>query len=101
VGWPRVVPADDILAKQGKKRRIVLSIPHFLLAPLVLAQSDLVGIIAERTAQRFAEMLPLKVMESPLRLGAFSVTQIWHARRHAEPVHQWVRALIVDVARGV
>lgn len=92
---------DDALAKQDKKRNIALSIPHFLLAPLVLAESDLVGIIAERTARRFASMLPLKVLETPLKLEKFAVTQVWHPRRHSESVHQWMRGLIAEVARTV
>jgi DNA-binding transcriptional LysR family regulator len=100
-GGLTVASVDALLSKLNKRRRIVLTIPHFLLAPLILAESDLLGIIAERTARRFAKMLPLKVMQLPVEIGGFSVTQVWHARRHTEPIHQWMRGLIADVARTV
>ena len=45
---------DYKLAALGLERRIVLSLPQFLVAPFVVADTDLVATLASRVARRFA-----------------------------------------------
>jgi DNA-binding transcriptional LysR family regulator len=54
---------DHALAAQGLQRHVALSIPHFLVAPLVVAQTDLIVTLAERVARFFAAHLPLRLLE--------------------------------------
>lgn len=46
-------------------------------------------------------MLPLRLLELPLAMDGFTMRQHWHARRHADPAHVWLRATIAEVARAV
>ena len=99
---PRGTPGgvvDEALAKLGLERRVALAVPHFLVAPHVVAGSDLVLTIGARVAYAFAEILPLRVLEPPLEIPSFTVRMIWHERQHHDAGLQWFRALTADVAR--
>lgn len=39
---------DVVLESQGRKRRVVLSVPHFLFVPEVVAQTNLVAMLPSR-----------------------------------------------------
>ncbi|WP_133250566.1 LysR family transcriptional regulator [Cupriavidus alkaliphilus] len=78
-----------------------LTMPHFLLAPLLVSQSDLIGLIAELTARRLGSAVPLQVLEPPVEVGGFTVSLVWHGRRHADPAHRWLRGEIAAVAEDI
>ncbi len=85
---------DTALAARGLARRIALRIPSFLAAPLVIARSDLIVTMPRRVAQEFVTFAPIVLVEPPLPIPAFTVSQVWHERRHADPRHAWLRQTI-------
>jgi DNA-binding transcriptional LysR family regulator len=87
---------DDELAKIGRKRRVAMTIPHFLVAPYVIRSTDLVLTLAERVARAMSE--GLAIFEPPLRIPGFTIHQIWHARRGSDAAHQWFRGLVMRAA---
>lgn len=89
---------DDALAEKGLTRRVALMIPHFLVAPLVIAASDLVITLAARVANTFAEMVPLAIRRPPLMLPGFTTYQVWHERRRHDPAHAWLRKTLAEVS---
>ena len=89
---------DGRLAERGLKRRVALGIPNFLLIPELVAQSALVATMGERVARHFAKRLKLAVFPLPLPLERVRISAVWHARKHAEPPHQWLRNAIAEVA---
>lgn len=89
---------DDQLARSGHRRRIVLMVPHFLVAPHVVAASDLVWTAPRGIARAFAAQLPLKLREPPLATRGFTVAMRWHVRLDRDPGLAWLRAQLRDVA---
>jgi len=89
---------DTALATLGRARRVGLSVPQFLVAPHVVAASDLVWTAPERMARAYAALLPLLVLPVPIALDGFTVWQSWHERRHRDPGHAWLRARVRAVA---
>jgi DNA-binding transcriptional LysR family regulator len=87
---------DDALAPHGLERRIALTVPHFLVAPAIVAETDLVLTAPVRIAERHAH-LPIELVTPPLELGSFSVSQLWHERVHKSPAHAWLRAAIAGL----
>lgn len=73
-------------------------VPQFLVAPHVVAESDLVWTAPERMARAYASLLPLTVLPVPIPLEGFTVWQSWHERRHRDPGHAWLRARVHAVA---
>ncbi|MGH9959647.1 MAG: LysR substrate-binding domain-containing protein [Pyrinomonadaceae bacterium] len=51
---------DDWLAERGLERRVTLKIPHFLVAPFIVAQTDMVLSVPRRLAKQFVHLAPLK-----------------------------------------
>jgi DNA-binding transcriptional LysR family regulator len=92
---------DTALARLGRRRRVALRIPHFLAAPIVIAQSDLILTLPERIARSFAAMLPLRVVDPPLEVEGFSMSAYWHELAARDPAHAWLRGVVADVGRAV
>lgn len=90
-------PLDDALARAGQRRRVVLTVPHFLVAPHVIASTDLVWTAPAGLARAFAH-LPLAVREPPFRLDGFTVSMRWHARLDRDPGLAWLRGMLHAVA---
>ncbi|MFO0603579.1 MAG: LysR family transcriptional regulator [Polyangiales bacterium] len=91
---------DDVLAQHGKQRRVACAVPHFLLAPHVVASSDLVLTVGARVAEAFAKVLPLRVVEAPVALPGFRMSLAWHERQHRDPAQRWFRAQVAEAAKG-
>jgi len=90
---------DTALHKLGKRRRVALEIPHFLVAPHVVAETDVVLTLAERVAKSLAPHLNLVMVKPPLDLPGFTMTMLWHERKHTDLAHSWLRARIAEVAK--
>ena len=88
---------DDALSAVHRARRIAVSIPHFLVAPFVVANSDLVIVMAERVARHFAATLPLRLLEPPVHIEGFAVSQRWHERSDHDAGMVWLRARIMEL----
>jgi DNA-binding transcriptional LysR family regulator len=91
-------PVDDWLARAGKTRHIALRIADFLVAPLVVAETDLVLTLPSRIAHVFARSHGLRVVEPPLDVPRVTMWQVWHQRRNQEPAHAWLRRVLSEVA---
>jgi DNA-binding transcriptional LysR family regulator len=85
---------DQTLAELGKLRRVAMAVPHFLLAPHLVAASDLIVTVGARVAEAFAETLPVCVVEPPVKLPGFEVRMYWHERNHRDPAQVWFREMI-------
>jgi DNA-binding transcriptional LysR family regulator len=92
---------DDALARLGLSRRVAVTVPHFLVAPHIVAQSDLVLTLPARVASMLAAPLGLEVLKPPpeLRLEGFTMSAVWHERTHADPAQRWMREVFADVAK--
>ena len=55
---------DEVLSSQGRSRRVVLRTPHFLTAPVVFAQTDLIATLPRSVAMTCEKMLPLRVFKN-------------------------------------
>jgi DNA-binding transcriptional LysR family regulator len=85
---------DALLAQQGLRRRIVLSVAHFLVAPFVVASSDLVLTSPSRLLEPFIRSLGLRRLHLPLPSLDYTLSQVWSARAADDPAHRWLRGLI-------
>ena len=92
---------DRLLAARGLQRRIAVQVPHWLVAPHVVARTDLVLTVAERLAKRYAAMLPLEIVPLPLELPAMTCWQRWHERSHRDAAHGWLRTVIADAVPAI
>ena len=90
-------PVDVALRRLGKKRRIALRLPHFLVAPLVLAHCDFVMTVPSRLAAVFGALLPIQTDPPPASVSGFAVDMLWHERSDGDPAHRFLRERVVAV----
>lgn len=84
---------DAALAERGMRRRVVLSVPHFLFLAEVLASTDLVAMVPSRLVRGNAA---LKAVEPLLDVPGFEMLMLWPERLHRDPAHQWLRERIAS-----
>ncbi len=92
---------DRSLEQRGLTRRIALTLPHFLLAPFIVAQSDFVILFPSRLAAYFAGLLPLRIVAPPLPLPSYAIRLYWHERAHRDPANGWLREQVLEAARQI
>lgn len=83
---------DKLLADLGRRRRISCSLPSFLLAPTIVAGSDLIAMIPTRLAALHADSV--EQFAPPFPSPQFEVDLMWHPRRQKDPAHVWFRSLV-------
>jgi DNA-binding transcriptional LysR family regulator len=89
---------DVALAKLGLSRRIAVAVPHFLVAPYVVAQTDLVLTLGARLATELARTLPLVVLTPPIELPSFEIGMYWQVRWDGDEAHRYLRDTLKRIA---
>ncbi|MDH5771553.1 MAG: LysR family transcriptional regulator [Rhodospirillaceae bacterium] len=85
---------DDILSRSDSKRRIAVSVSHFLLAPYLLEDSDMVGVFTRRVSSTLSRSFKLVEREIPMELASFEASMAWHMRSDRDPAMNWLREQI-------
>lgn len=89
---------DDLLARDDLRRRIAVVVPHFLVAPAIVAASDLVWTAPAGLAHALAASYALAVRPPPLAIPSFTITMRWHLRLDRDPGLAWLRTMLREVA---
>ena len=92
---------DDHLESLGVRRNITARCPHFGLIPQMVASSLLVLTTGRQFCERFADRLPVQVLECPIDFPQLVYYQLWHERSHASASARWLRERVKGVAAGL
>jgi DNA-binding transcriptional LysR family regulator len=92
---------DTSLAQQGLQRRSVLDIPHCMVAPFIIARTDLLIVLPRRQALDCSAVLPVRILPCPVPLPRFTTHQYWLADVNQEKSHQWLRKAIREFCTGL
>jgi len=85
---------DLALDKQKYKRKVRLTVPHYVALGDVLQHANLIAMVPERFAQRIVKPFELVVRDLPVKVEDSAIQQCWHGRLHRDPGHQWLRELM-------
>ena len=92
---------DHALAQLGLQRSVAVRVPHFLVAPAIVAKSDLIVTLPARLGSTFAAVEGLTELEPPLALRSFPVSAAWHPRAALEPASVWLRGVLAAAVSGL
>lgn len=90
---------DTILAQHGLERRIALRVTNFLIAPVVVSQTDFINTMPERLAHRLSKTYGLRLLRPPLELPEFEYCLLWHPRLDHDPAQRWLREFVGNVSK--
>ncbi|GGX02001.1 LysR family transcriptional regulator [Pigmentiphaga litoralis] len=88
---------ERYLASKGMKRRIALRVPHFMVVPSIVQQTDLLAIVPSYVMTYMKPMPGLKTLPLPIDVPRFEVKQFWHERSHHDPANQWLRKVVAEL----
>lgn len=95
---------DLALAVLGKRRHVVIMLPHWSAANELVAGTDLILTVARRNLEQARIDPRLRCFEPPFAIPSFTFEQVWHSRREVDPAHRWlrneVRAACAQAASG-
>ncbi|CAG1769356.1 PCP degradation transcriptional activation protein [uncultured bacterium] len=92
---------DQQLTELGLERRVQLIVPHFLSAPLIVAETDMILSLPYRIAEQFKKFIPLEIFPVPLELPTYDLCMVWHPLHDKDPAHCWLREQITAIAASV
>ncbi|WP_213774785.1 LysR family transcriptional regulator [Bradyrhizobium sp. dw_78] len=81
---------DDMLAELGHHRNIVLNVPHWLVVPHVLKQTDLLAVMPGHLAAALMDD-GLRLVEVPFESAPFDWMMYWHRRHDQSNANRWLR----------
>ena len=88
---------DAALAKVGRERRVVMTMPFFSGVYRAVAGSDLIALLPTALAHHVAEASGLCVYRPPMPVPTAQLSMIWHRRYSASASHSWLRDQIADL----
>lgn len=87
-------PIDEALVPLGLEREIVTIVGGFSTALALARSSQLIASVPERHTGILRE--GMHSFELPFPMQDISVSLLWHPRLQADPVHRWLRGLVVE-----
>ena len=67
---------DRVLSEEGRSRRIALTVPNFMFALAVIAETDLISVLPRRLAAMHAPRFGVVGLDPPLSLGRFRLNAV-------------------------
>lgn len=86
---------DRILREMGLRRNVAVSLPSFLMAPMLVARTDYLCLLPRRLAELYAD--ELDIIQPPIKTTTFRVDLLWHSRRQHDPSHIWFRNQVAQL----
>ncbi|MFO0612862.1 MAG: LysR family transcriptional regulator [Polyangiaceae bacterium] len=99
---PRGLPGgavDRALEPLGLTRTVVLRLPHFVAAALVVAQTDLVVTLPEGVARRVTAIADLEARPLPFEMPGFTFKVAYASSLAEDAQHAWFRRLVIEAAK--
>lgn len=93
-GQPTHSIVDAAFAARKLVRRVAVVVPQYGVVPYVVMQSDHVAVLPRRLAEGFARAFPLQLLEPPLAIASYTISQVWHERTHRSFAHRWLREVV-------
>ena len=81
---------ERALTRIRERRRIAVRLPHWSVAPQLIAGTDLILTVASRVLRRI-DTAHLAVVPPPFELPGITFDLVWHQRTLGDPALDWLR----------
>ena len=96
LGW-----VDEALGRLGRKRHISVFTRHYQVAVLLAQQRHLVVTVPSKLALLMRDDPRVAIESPPFEIPPFELKMAWSPLLQRNPGHQWLRRLIIEVAREI
>jgi len=100
LAWPHISTSprgmatgrlDMSLKELGLRRRVAIAAPGFQSALVMAATSDFIAVMPEPFVRWAMADHHLHIFKLALTIPPVEISQSWHVRQQADPVHRWLR----------
>ena len=88
---------ERALAEHGVEQNVALRVPHFVVIPLIVANTDLVVSLPGHVADVWARLVKVKVHPLPIAIPSFDVSLYWHPRVENDAANRWLRDALLEL----
>jgi DNA-binding transcriptional LysR family regulator len=90
------VELNRALSLKGRSRRLAVKVPHFLAAPALVPDTELIVTVPSRVLGALPDRRGIKVVELEAKTPALAVHQYWHERSHDDDASRWLRGIVAE-----
>ncbi len=90
---------DQVLAQQGLKRRIAMSVNHFAAVGELIKTSDLIAVVPPTAVEKAIFSGDIIAMKPPIEINVASVSCMWHKRQQKDGGLCWLRQKLVNIIK--
>lgn len=91
---------ERTLQREGISLNVVLRVPHFVVIPMIVAQTDLLVTLPSKVAEQIAKPMNLRIHPLPFKFPEFEVSLFWHPRFASDPPIAWLRGQLAQLYQG-
>ncbi|MBC3883564.1 LysR family transcriptional regulator [Undibacterium griseum] len=91
---------DEVLAKMGRERHILLTVNQFFTGGRVVAHSDLITVLPRHLISATGMTEALIWKELPFETPQVHIDMLWHERDSRNPAHQWLRENLTSMTHS-
>ena len=88
---------DAALAKVGRERSVIMTMPSFSGVYRAVAGSYLIALLPSALARHVATDAGLEIYRAPMPVPTAQIAMIWHKRYSSNPGHLWFRQQILEL----
>lgn len=93
---------DEVLAKQGHRRRVAVTVSDFHLVPHIVERTDMIGHMPRRIADLLIRQHDrLVLLPPPVALPPWNSELFWGGVSDAEPGAKWFREQLFAIGREI
>lgn len=89
---------DRCLQKLGHQRQLAMSTPNLLVAPHIIAETELVASYPRPLAEHICQQLPLQRLPLPFYVPQYQLQFYCHRLNAGEAEYQWFTRLLLQVS---
>lgn len=84
---------DRAFWQAGVQRRVAVRLGHAVGISAMVSHTDLLVIVPNMLAQACANLVPVNILDLPIEIPRFQISQYWHDRFHTDPGSRWLRSV--------
>jgi DNA-binding transcriptional LysR family regulator len=84
---------DRAFWQAGVQRRVAVRLGHAVGISAMVSHTDLLVIVPNMLAQACANLVSVTILDLPIEIPRFQISQYWHDRFHTDPGSRWLRSV--------
>lgn len=92
---------ERALVAQDIRRQFAVSVPHYLVVPMIVSTTDHIATLPHRAALSLANLAKLRILPLPVSIPSYDVCLFWHPRFSEDPPVAWIRNQVLELFQEV